>query len=76
MVAKYTKLKSATAAIIRRRDEIDTRVDAERKALAAVNADLETALATNQDAGIWGGRTEEDRRKLRKAWLGEQRATA
>ena len=37
---------------------------------------LEFALATNQDAGIWGGRTEEDRRKLRKAWLGDQRATA
>jgi phage shock protein A len=49
MVSKYTKLKSATAAIIRRRDEIDSRVDAEKKALAAVNADLETALATNQD---------------------------
>ena len=49
MVTKYTKLKSATASIIRRRDEIDARVDAERKALAAVNADLETALATNQD---------------------------
>jgi WhiB family redox-sensing transcriptional regulator len=37
---------------------------------------LEFALATNQDSGIWGGRTEEDRRKLRKVWLGEQRATA
>lgn len=49
MVTKYTKLKSATAAIIRRRDEIDSRVDAEKKALAAVNQDLEAALATNQD---------------------------
>lgn len=49
MVSKYTKLKSATAAIIRRRDEIDSRVDAEKKALAAVTADLETALSTNQD---------------------------
>ena len=37
---------------------------------------LDFALATNQDSGIWGGRTEEDRRKLRKAWLGDQRATA
>jgi phage shock protein A len=49
MVTKYTRLKSATAAIIRRREEIDSRVAAERKALDQVNADLETALATNQD---------------------------
>ena len=32
---------------------------------------LEFALATNQEAGIWGGTTEEERRKLRKAWLGQ-----
>lgn len=37
---------------------------------------LEFALATNQEAGIWGGMTEEERRKLRKGWLGPQRATA
>jgi WhiB family transcriptional regulator, redox-sensing transcriptional regulator len=37
---------------------------------------LEFALATNQEAGIWGGTTEEDRRKLRKAWLAQQRTTA
>ncbi|HNR92692.1 MAG TPA: PspA/IM30 family protein [Dokdonella sp.] len=49
MVAKYTRLKTATAAIIRRREDIDQRVDAENRALAQVNADLETALATNQD---------------------------
>ena len=49
LVTKYTKLKSATAAIVRRRDEITSRVDTERSALAQVNADLETALATNQD---------------------------
>jgi WhiB family redox-sensing transcriptional regulator len=35
---------------------------------------LEFALATNQEAGIWGGTTEEERRKLRKAWLAKQRA--
>ena len=34
---------------------------------------LEFALATNQEAGIWGGTTEEERRKLRKAWLAKQR---
>ena len=49
MVSKYTRLKTATAAIIRRREDIDQRVDAETRALAQVNADLETALATNQD---------------------------
>ncbi len=49
LISKYTKLKGATAAIIRRRDEIDHRVEAERQALAAVARDLEAALATNQD---------------------------
>lgn len=49
LINKYTKLKSATAAIIRRRDEIDHRVEAERQSLAAVARDLEAALATNQD---------------------------
>lgn len=49
LVIKYTKLKTATAAIIRRREDIDARVASERAALAQVNADLEGALATNQD---------------------------
>lgn len=35
---------------------------------------LEFALATNQEAGIWGGTTEEERRKLRKIWLARQRS--
>ena len=35
---------------------------------------LEFALATNQESGIWGGTIEEERRKLRKTWLGRQRA--
>ena len=34
---------------------------------------LEFALATNQEAGIWGGMTEEERRKLRKNWSADQR---
>ena len=34
---------------------------------------LEFALATNQDSGVWGGTSEEERRKLRKAWLARQR---
>lgn len=49
LISKYTKLKSATAAIIRRRDEIDHRVNTERQTLAAIASDLEAALATNQD---------------------------
>jgi len=34
---------------------------------------LEFALMTNQDSGVWGGTSEEERRKLRKAWLARQR---
>ncbi|HLI01768.1 MAG TPA: WhiB family transcriptional regulator, partial [Acidimicrobiales bacterium] len=37
---------------------------------------LEFALATNQESGIWGGTSEEERRKLRKGWLAEQRRAA
>ena len=34
---------------------------------------LEFALATNQESGIWGGTSEEERRKLRKARLARQK---
>ena len=34
---------------------------------------LEFALATNQEAGVWGAMSEEERRKLRKAWLAHRR---
>jgi WhiB family redox-sensing transcriptional regulator len=34
---------------------------------------LEFALATNQESGIWGGTSEDERRKLRRAWLARQR---
>jgi WhiB family redox-sensing transcriptional regulator len=34
---------------------------------------LEFALATNQESGVWGATSEEERRKLRKAWLNRQR---
>ena len=34
---------------------------------------LEFALTTNQDSGVWGGTSEEERRKLRKQWLARQR---
>ncbi|HVH32762.1 MAG TPA: PspA/IM30 family protein [Tahibacter sp.] len=49
LVAKYTKLKGATASIIRRRDEIEQRVETERQSLAGIARDLDAALATNQD---------------------------
>lgn len=34
---------------------------------------LEFALMTNQDTGVWGGTSEEERRKLRKVWLAKNR---
>jgi phage shock protein A len=49
MITKYTRLKSATAAIIRRRDEVTARLDQESKELAAAKQDLDAALATGQD---------------------------
>ncbi|HEY0659962.1 MAG TPA: PspA/IM30 family protein [Lysobacter sp.] len=49
MVDKYTRLRSATAAIVRRREDIDSRLKGETRALEQVNRDLEAALATQQD---------------------------
>jgi phage shock protein A len=49
MVTKYARLKSATAAIIRRREEIDERYQAATKELAQTEAELNTAVSTNQD---------------------------
>lgn len=37
------------------------------------DACLEFALTTNQDSGIWGGTSEEERRKLRRQWLAARR---
>jgi WhiB family redox-sensing transcriptional regulator len=34
---------------------------------------LEFALTSNQDSGIWGGTSEEERRKLRRQWLAARR---
>lgn len=34
---------------------------------------LDFALATNQESGVWGGTSEDERRKLRKAWLAARR---
>ena len=53
MVQKYTQLKKATAAIIRRREDVESRLSSASKELAQVEADLSTAVETNQqDLGI------------------------
>jgi WhiB family redox-sensing transcriptional regulator len=37
---------------------------------------LEFALATNQDSGVWGGLTEDERRTIRRARVRAQRTIA
>ena len=37
---------------------------------------LEFAIATNQEYGVWGGTSEEERRVLRRAWRAAQRRCA
>ncbi len=37
---------------------------------------LQYALDTNQDSGIWGGTSEEERRQMRRALAGRIKATA
>ncbi len=37
---------------------------------------LEFALVTNQDSGVWGGASEEERRQMRRLRLAEQRRVA
>jgi len=49
MVEKYSGLKRATAALIRRREDLEARLATATRELAQVAADLETAVATNQD---------------------------
>src|SRR5262245_14273241 len=49
MIEKYSKLKKATAAIIRRREEVSERLAMQTKELAQVTADLSVAVETNQD---------------------------
>lgn len=40
------------------------------------DACLRFAFETNQDAGVWGGKDEDERRRLRKTWrAGRQRPT-
>ena len=37
---------------------------------------LDFALTTNQDSGIWGGTSEEERRALRRQWVARNRKSA
>ena len=46
------------------------------RACDALDACLEFALQTNQESGVWGGTSEEERRKLRKQWVARQRRVA
>lgn len=49
MVEKYSKLKSATASIIRRREDTSERFQKATKELAQTEAELGVAMDTNQD---------------------------
>ncbi len=49
MIEKYAKLKSATAAIIRRREDLDERFKRASTDMAQTEAELNTAVETNQD---------------------------
>jgi phage shock protein A len=49
MVEKYNMLRKATASIIRRREEIDGRLQKQLKELLQVEGDLNTAVETEQD---------------------------
>jgi len=37
---------------------------------------LQFALESNQESGIWGGKDEDERRKLRRGWRAARRQTA
>lgn len=41
---------------------------------SAQSSCLEFALRSNQDSGVWGGTSEEERRHLRRTYLGRRRA--
>jgi phage shock protein A len=49
MIEKYASLKKATAAIIRRREELEQRHSEQSKELAQVEKDLAVAIETSQD---------------------------
>lgn len=49
MIEKYSKLKAATAAIIRRREDLEERYKRAAADLTQTDAELNTAMETNQD---------------------------
>ena len=49
MIEKYSKLKNATAAIIKRREDVDERLKRATRDLAQTEAELNAAVETNQD---------------------------
>lgn len=49
MIEKYEQLKNATAAIIRRRQDIEARTEATQNEYAKTSADLDAAVSTGQD---------------------------
>ena len=49
MIEKYSKLKSATAAILRRREDLDERVKKASAELQQTEGELNVAVETNQD---------------------------
>ena len=49
MVEKYSKLKQATAAIIKQREDIDERLKGTARDLAQTESELNVAVETNQD---------------------------
>jgi phage shock protein A len=49
MVEKYSKLKRATAAVIRRREDVTSRLESKAKELAEVEGELAVAVETGQD---------------------------
>ncbi len=49
MIEKYASLKKATAGIIRRREDVQTRLAARSKELAQVDAELNVAIESGQD---------------------------
>jgi WhiB family redox-sensing transcriptional regulator len=53
-------------------DEIEA-AKAVCEACAVKAACLQFALETNQEPGIWGGTTEDERRRLRRVWLANRR---
>lgn len=58
-------------------DRAQAEIEAAKAVCAACvvrDACLDFAMETNQEAGIWGGRSEDERRRLRRRWLAARAA--